>query len=232
MQADKASTVAALNQRKAPDRRRSRRSSTPRWPMRPGVAAEQGQIEREYQVLKDQYDKLLSDREQVRINSQAQTETDAVKFSVIDPPTQPRAPTAPNRPLLLTGVLIARPGRRRRRCVRAGQAAHDLRPPRRGWKRRAGMPVIGSIGEVVTAAQIAMRRQRLTCSPAGSAGLASRSSGCSASNSSSAAWGPEMNDETPRRYRGSLLERAAEQYALPGPAMAARTRSRRRTKSR
>ena len=31
----------------------------------PAVAAEQGQIDRDYQVLKDQYDKLLGDREQI-----------------------------------------------------------------------------------------------------------------------------------------------------------------------
>ena len=34
-------------------------------------------------------------------------QTDAIKFSVIDPPTAPRVPIAPNRPMLLTGVLIA-----------------------------------------------------------------------------------------------------------------------------
>ncbi len=45
----------------------------------PAVAAEQSQIDREYQVLKDQYDKLLADREQVRIQSSAQDETDSLK---------------------------------------------------------------------------------------------------------------------------------------------------------
>ena len=107
-----------------------------------------------------QYDKLLTDREQVKLRSQAQSQTDAVKFNVIDPPTAPRAPTAPNRPLLLTGVLIVGlgGGRRRRRSA-LGQLADDLPDRRRGWKRRAGMPVIGSIGEVVTAAQIALAQE-------------------------------------------------------------------------
>lgn len=160
MQADKASQVAALNQRKA-QIEGDLATLNAKIAEAPGVAAEQGQIEREYSVLKDQYDKLLADREQVRINSQAQTETDAVKFSVIDPPTQPRAPTAPNRPLLLTAVLIAGIG--------AGAAAAFALSKLRSTfdtasrlEKASGLPVIGSIGEVVTAAQVALRRQRLT----------------------------------------------------------------------
>ncbi|WP_436425149.1 hypothetical protein, partial [Enterococcus faecium] len=72
----------------------------------PEVAAQQGQIDRDYQVLKAQYDQLLAQRQQIAMRGQAQTQTDSIKFSVIDPPTLPRTPTAPNRMLLLTGVLI------------------------------------------------------------------------------------------------------------------------------
>ncbi|NWM20075.1 chain-length determining protein, partial [Escherichia coli] len=61
----------------------------------PGVAAEQGEIERQYQVLKNQYDQLLAQREQMKISSQAQNVADADKFNVVDPPTQPRAPSSP-----------------------------------------------------------------------------------------------------------------------------------------
>jgi exopolysaccharide/PEP-CTERM locus tyrosine autokinase len=44
-------------------------------------------------------------------------------------------------------------------------------------------------------------------------------SGWSASISSSAVWGRDaMNEHTPRRHRGSLLERAAEQYHFGTPA--------------
>ncbi|MBC9031193.1 chain-length determining protein [Sphingomonas sp. JC676] len=160
MQADKASQVAALNQRKA-QIEGDLAALNAKIADSPGVAAEQGQIEREYSVLKDQYDKLLTDREQVRINSQAQTETDAVKFSVIDPPTQPRAPTAPNRPLLLTAVLIAGLGAGVAAAFALGKLRSTFDTAAR-LEKASGLPVIGSIGEVVTAAQVALRRQRLT----------------------------------------------------------------------
>ena len=72
----------------------------------PGVAAEAQRISRDYDVLRKQYDKLLQDREELRLRGQVQTERSAIKFEVIDPPTTPRTPAAPNRPLLLLGVLV------------------------------------------------------------------------------------------------------------------------------
>ncbi len=72
----------------------------------PGVAAEQARLNRDYEVLKDQYDKLLADREDVKLRSDVASKTDAIKFRVIDPPSDPRVPIAPNRPLLLALVLI------------------------------------------------------------------------------------------------------------------------------
>jgi polysaccharide chain length determinant protein (PEP-CTERM system associated) len=160
MQADKASQVAALNQRKQ-QIEGDLAALNAKIADAPGVAAEQGQIDREYQVLKDQYDKLLSDREQVRINSQAQTETDSVKFTVNDPPTLPRSPTAPNRPMLLTAVLIAGLGAGVAAAFALGKLRSTFDTASR-LEKASGLPVIGSIGEVVTAAQVAMRRQRLT----------------------------------------------------------------------
>lgn len=158
--ADKLAQVAALQQRKE-----SLESDLTKLQAalndNPAAAAEQSQIDRDYQVLKDQYDKLLADREQVRIQSSAQNQTDALKFSVIDPPTQPRKPSAPNRTLLLTGVLIA--------GLAAGAAAAFVFARLKTTfttasrlEKASGMPVIGSIGEVVTAAQLAVRRKRLT----------------------------------------------------------------------
>ncbi|MDP5277958.1 GNVR domain-containing protein [Sphingomonas sp. DG1-23] len=170
MRADKAATVAALTQRK--DRIEDDLAQFEgKMAQAPGLAAEQGQIDREYQVLKDQYDKLLSDREQVRIRSQAQTETDAVKFNVVDPPTLPRAPTKPNRPLLLVAVLVAGLG--------AGVAAAfgldkltTTFPTAARLEKASGMPVIGSISEVLSAAQIEMRRRKLRLFAGALAGLA------------------------------------------------------------
>jgi len=140
---EKESQVAALVQRKSSleaDLARIQDAMT----SNPAAATEQATIDRDYQVLKDQYDKLLAQREQVRIQSQAQSATDGAKFSVIDPPTQPRAPTAPNRPMLLTGVLIAGLGAGLAAAFMLGKLQTTFSTANR-LEKASGMPVIGSM---------------------------------------------------------------------------------------
>ncbi len=169
MRADKQATVAALIQRKA-QIEGDLNLLQAKLAEAPGVAAEQGEIERQYQVLKGQYDTLLAQREQMKISSQAQTVADADKFNVVDPPTQPRGPSSPNRPLLLTGVLIAGLGAGVALAFALGKLTTTF-PTAAKLEKASGMPVIGSIGEVVTAAQTAMRRKTLTLFAGGLAAL-------------------------------------------------------------
>ncbi|WP_338152257.1 XrtA system polysaccharide chain length determinant [Sphingomonas turrisvirgatae] len=170
MQADKSAQVAALSNRKA-QIENDIQTFEDKMAGDPAAAADQAEIDRNYQVLKAQYDKLLADREQVKLRSQAASRADAVKFSVIDPPTAPRAPTAPNRPLLLTGVLLVGLG--------GGiAAAFGLSKLRGGFstaaqlERASGLPVIGSIGEIVTSAETALRKRKLQMFAAAMGGLA------------------------------------------------------------
>lgn len=169
MQADKAAQVAALTNRKG-QIEADIATFEQKMADDPAAAAEQADIDRSYQVLKGQYDKLLADREQVKLRSQAASQTDAVKFSVIDPPTAPRAPTAPNRVLLLTGVLLVGLGG-------GVAAAFGLSKLMSGFstaaqlERASGMPVIGSIGEVISDAQSALRKRKLQMFAAAMGGL-------------------------------------------------------------
>ena len=169
MRADKQATVAALIQRKA-QIEGDLNLLQAKMAEAPGVAAEQGEIERQYQVLKGQYDTLLAQREQMKIASQAQNVADADKFNVVDPPTQPRAPSSPNRPLLLTGVLIAGLGAGLAAAFALGKLTTTF-PTAAKLEKASGMPVIGAIGEVVTAAQTAMRRRKLVLFAGGLAPL-------------------------------------------------------------
>ena len=169
LQADKQAQVAALSSRKAQlqndlDQLQAKLSGDP------AAAAEQAQLERDYQVMKDSYDKLLADREDIRLRGQVQSQTDSVKFSVIDPPTAPRQPTAPNRPLLLTGVLIVGLGAGIGAAFALGQLRTTF-PTAARLERVTGMPVIGAIGEVLTQAQVAMNRKRLMMFGGGIGGL-------------------------------------------------------------
>ncbi|HEX8643367.1 MAG TPA: XrtA system polysaccharide chain length determinant [Allosphingosinicella sp.] len=132
----------------------------------PGVAAEQARLNRDYDVLKQQYDRLLENREQIRLRSDVQTRTDSVSFRVIDPPSRPVIPAAPNRPLLLTLILLVALG--------AGVAAAFVRgqlqttfPTQNRLAAATGLPVFGALTEVVTAAERAVRRQRMRWLAAG-----------------------------------------------------------------
>ncbi|MGZ8306214.1 MAG: XrtA system polysaccharide chain length determinant [Allosphingosinicella sp.] len=126
----------------------------------PGVAAEQERLNRDYDVLKKQYDKLLEDRAQVRLRSDVRSQTDAVKFKVIDPPSQPSVPMTPNRPLLLTLILFVGLGAGAGAAYMLGQIQTTF-PTQTRLADATGLPVLGSIGQVFTDAARARHRQRL-----------------------------------------------------------------------
>jgi polysaccharide biosynthesis transport protein len=110
--------------------------------------------------MKAAYDKLLADRESVRLRGSAQSETNSMQFKVIEQPLAPRAPVAPNRPLLLTLALLAS------LIVGAGvawgmsQISASYATPGR-LARASGLPVIGSISEFLPLSQEAEAKQRL-----------------------------------------------------------------------
>ncbi len=73
----------------------------------PGLQAEAIGLDRDYGILRTNYDALLSRRESMRISAAAEATSDKVKIQIIDPPLVPRVPIAPARTKLLTGVLVA-----------------------------------------------------------------------------------------------------------------------------
>lgn len=159
MQAEKQATAAALGARKA-QLQSDLAQLTAKQVNEPGVAAEQAAINRDYEVLKQQYDKLLGDREDVKLRSDAATQTDTVKFSVIDPPSEPRLPVAPNRPLLLALVLVAGLAAGIGTAFAKTQLTTTYTTADR-LARASGLPVIGSVSEIVLPAERIERRRRL-----------------------------------------------------------------------
>ncbi|MCW3476915.1 XrtA system polysaccharide chain length determinant [Limobrevibacterium gyesilva] len=73
----------------------------------PGVQAEYLNLNRDYEVLRRNYDELLSRRESMRIATAAEADADKIKMQVIDPPQVPQNPVAPKRAQLLSAVLVA-----------------------------------------------------------------------------------------------------------------------------
>lgn len=73
----------------------------------PEVESELSRLNRDYNVLKQNYNDMLEKRESAKISSDLETNTDRVRFRIIDPPQEAREPSSPNRLLLVLGVLAA-----------------------------------------------------------------------------------------------------------------------------
>jgi len=113
----------------------------------PQVEAELARLNRDYEVNRAQHAALLQRLEAARITQDAETSREPVKFRVIEPPEVPLLPAAPNRPLLLTAVLILALG--------AGAAYAYLQSQinpafdsRSSLEKVLGVPAIGAVSLV------------------------------------------------------------------------------------
>lgn len=113
----------------------------------PHVQAEFQNIDRDYAVLRKNYEELLARRESLQIAGAANVEGDRVRLEVVEPPTVPIAPVGPNRFLFAAGVLIAGVGAGGALMLLLAQldggfyTVHDL--------RKIGLPVLGGISSAV-----------------------------------------------------------------------------------
>lgn len=155
--AERQATVAGLRVRRAALMAEVNSLSS-RSAAAPNITAQQAQMNRDYDVMKDQYDKLLKDREEIRLRSDVESQTDSVKFRVIDPPTYPRTPDAPNRPLLLFAVLVIALGAGVAAAVVAGQI-HRTYSNIPVLQKSSGMNVLGAISHVATLSDTARQRR-------------------------------------------------------------------------
>ncbi|MBO1076781.1 XrtA system polysaccharide chain length determinant [Roseomonas marmotae] len=109
----------------------------------PEVHAQFLNLDRDYNVLRKNYEELLARRESIQIAGAARTNSDRVRLEVVDPPTLPVLPTSPNRMLLLCGVLVAGLGTAVLTALAFVQldqgfyTVHDL--------RKLGLPVLGGV---------------------------------------------------------------------------------------
>lgn len=109
----------------------------------PGLQAEYMNLNRDYEVLRKNYEDLTARRESMRISTAADAEGDKVKIQVIDPPSVPQIPVAPKRVLLVSGVLIAGLGAGAALAfllVQMDQSFHSLED-----LRTLGFPVVGGV---------------------------------------------------------------------------------------
>ena len=72
----------------------------------PVVQAEMSKLNRDYEIIKRNYEELIVRREKARIEQNIETKSDKVIYNLIEPPQVPIKPTSPNRPVFLSIVLL------------------------------------------------------------------------------------------------------------------------------
>lgn len=126
----------------------------------PAVAAEANRISRDYDVLRQNYEKLLQDREALRTRGQVEDKASQFRFDVIQQPSVPQKPAAPNRPLLLFGVLVVGIGAGMASAYAMGQLRSSFATPQQ-LERAFDLPVIGAISHTMSDAGRAREQRRL-----------------------------------------------------------------------
>ncbi|HKA41266.1 MAG TPA: XrtA system polysaccharide chain length determinant [Burkholderiales bacterium] len=126
----------------------------------PQVEAEYVQLTRDYNVTQRNYETLLSRRESAQMSGEMESNANVLDFRVIDPPTVPSYPNAPNRTALTSGVLVIAIGA----GIGIAFLLSQIRPTFSDEKRLrevSGMPVFGTVIMAWTDAQRGKRRKRL-----------------------------------------------------------------------
>ena len=73
----------------------------------PEVESQLAQLNRDYIINKENYEKLIGRREAAKLSGDLSSTTEMMAFKIIDPPTVQYAPVGPNRPLLFSAALGA-----------------------------------------------------------------------------------------------------------------------------
>lgn len=126
----------------------------------PAVAAEANRISRDYDVLRQNYEKLLQDREALKTRGKVEDKASQFRFDIIQQPSVPQSPAAPNRPLLLLGVLIVGIGAGVAVAYALGQLKSSFATPQK-LERSFDLPVIGAISLTVSEAARVIEKKRL-----------------------------------------------------------------------
>lgn len=126
----------------------------------PEVAAEANRISRDYEVLRKNYEDRLQDREEIRTRGNVVDQTSQYKFDLIDPPVVPQKPAAPNRPLLLLGVLFVGLAAGAGVAYGLSMIKSSFATPHK-LERTMGLPVIGSVSLTISEAVRELQRKRL-----------------------------------------------------------------------
>ncbi|MFV8835508.1 XrtA system polysaccharide chain length determinant [Aquisalimonas sp.] len=125
----------------------------------PRIESEYASLQREKNVVRNNYEQLLNTRERASMSGDVESQTEAVDFRVVEPPRQPSRPSDPNRPLLASAVLLLGVGAGTGLAFLLGQLRSTV-TSRTALAELTGRPVLGMISYVDT--RQTLRRGRLS----------------------------------------------------------------------
>ena len=110
----------------------------------PEVESQLAQLNRDYEINKDNYEKLIGRREAAKLSGDLSSTTEMMSFKIIDPPTMPIAPIGPNRLLFYTIAFLAALGAGPGVALLISQSRPAFLGP--GVMREVtGLPVLGTV---------------------------------------------------------------------------------------
>lgn len=126
----------------------------------PEIESQFSQLNRDYQINKANYEKLVASREAAKLSGNLTSTTEMMSFRIVDPPVMPSTPIGPNRPLLVSIAFAA--------ALVAGLATallmSQIRPTfmsQASLREVTGMPVLGSVSMNWSDKQLANKRTSL-----------------------------------------------------------------------
>jgi len=111
----------------------------------PAVEQQLAQLNRDYHINKENYEKLVTSRESAKLSGELSATTEMMTFRVIDPPTVPSTPTGPKRARLMSLVF----GAALALGILAAILMSKVRPTFvsiASLREVTGMPILGSVG--------------------------------------------------------------------------------------
>ncbi|HEX3665448.1 MAG TPA: XrtA system polysaccharide chain length determinant [Rhizomicrobium sp.] len=120
----------------------------------PDIEAKSQDLDRDYEVLKANYDELVKRREATNLSQAADDRADRTQFRIVDPPQVPVFPSFPDRVLLFSMATLAGIGAGLAAPILLAQIHPTFTSPAR--LRELGLPVAGAVTVVRAAARRGM----------------------------------------------------------------------------
>lgn len=125
----------------------------------PAIEAEAADLNRDYEIIQSQYNKLLQRRESASLSQSMEANTQAISYEVLQEPFLPVKPFGPPRPLYLAALLVIGMGGGVASSYLRGQLDDNF-PNTRKLQDTFGLPVLGAVSYVGEATKAVDRRKQ------------------------------------------------------------------------